>query len=979
MEFIDFRHTNFNMLMQNRIYRVLLVCSNYDFFILEEDGRIDEQIFNEYTSLSIRFPPVFVQADSEEKALAILSLDKTDLVILMMNVGDSEPFGLAHNIKKKHPGIPVVILTQFSREVSLRLQNEDLSAVDHVFCWLGNADLLLAILKLIEDVLNARHDVLEAGVQAILVVEDSVRYISQILPALYRVIFEQSQNFAQEGLNEHQKMLRMRGRPKILLAKTFDEAYNLYIKYADHLLGIISDVSFKKGIGGKNETPEGIELCRLVKKDDPNMPFLLQSSDIENEKIALQLNAGFVHKMSKTLNHDLASYVSNNFGFGHLVIKDPDNGTELYRVKDLADLQHYILEIPDDALRYHAGRNEISKWLNARGLFAIGRLFKILQIEDFESTNEARKYIYNAIAQYRLSKGRGIIASFEKEYFDEYLSFSRIGEGSLGGKARGLAFIDSFIQKYQLSKKYPGVNICIPKSVVISTSFFDEFMESNGLYPVALSEISDDALVDVFVSAPLPEKLTENLICLLENINKPLAIRSSSKLEDSLYQPFAGIYNTYMIALQENQLEQNLKMVSEAIKCVYASVFCSSGKAYINATSNVIDEEKMGVIIQEVCGKRFDNLFYPLLSGVARSLDFYSLPPGKPEDGVALIAYGLGRYIVEGGSALRFSPKFPKKVLQLSSPEMALKETQKYFYALNIDPSLWKPSTDDTINLVRLNIREAAGHSSLQLAASSYDHENNIISEDWEAGPKKVISFYRFLQYNSFPLSSVLNDILAIGAKEMNCPVEIEFAVEMDANGPKVNFYLLQIRPIAANEKTLSVHITDIEKDSSLVYSPKALGNGMVLNVKDFVYVKPEAFKSVLTKEIASEVEKVNRAMQEEKRNYILCGPGRWGSADPFLGVPVNWAQISESRVIIEYGLQEYHIDPSQGSHFFHNLTAFKIAYFTVNPYLKEGLIDFEKLSIMPAILETKFLRWVRFSNELNIKVDGRKNEGVIY
>jgi CheY-like chemotaxis protein len=966
--------------MKKRIYRVLLVCSNYDFFMLEEDGRIDEQIFNEYTALSIRFPPVFIQADSARKAFEIIQSYNIDLVILMLNIGDTEPFELAHQIKQQYQNVPIVVLTHFSREVSLRLQNEDLSAIDYVFCWLGNADLLLAIIKLIEDRMNAEHDILQVGVQSIMFVEDSVRYISQILPNLYKIIIRQSHDFMQEGLNEHQKMLRLRGRPKILIAKTYDEARELYLKYGHHMIGIISDISFKKSSRQDAETREGLLLCKMVRKEDPFMPFLMQSSDISNEKYACELNTGFIHKLSKTLSLDLRNYVINNFGFGDLIFRDPQTFQEVVRVSDLQDLQNLILKIPDNVLSYHAGKNEISKWLNARALFPLGRLFKILRIEDFENLESVRAYIFDAISNYRLSTGMGVIATFDKKSFDEYLAFSRIGEGSLGGKARGLAFIDTVIKKHKLFNKINNVLITIPRTVVVSTDLFDEFMETNRLYKIALSDVPDEEILKSFVKAELPNKLMQDLVSFSKGVEKPVAVRSSSKLEDSHYQPFAGVYSTYMIPLVPGDSEATARLISEAIKCVYASVYYKSSKAYIAATSNFIDEEKMGIILEEVCGCAYGNHYYPAMSGVARSINFYPINPEKSEEGIAIIAYGLGKYIVEGGTGLRFSPMYPKKVLQLSSPEMALKETQKYFYALNLDPSKWIPSVDDKVNLLKLKIDEAEDDISFRYAGSTFDRENNKIVDGLSIPGKRVVTFSNVLNYNVFPLHDILQALLEIGQKEMNNPIEIEFAVGLDRpKGQPFMFNFLQIRPIVESDQGTAVKIDQVKFEETIVYSDSALGNGNFQYIADLIYVRPENFTTSETYVIAEEIEKINSRLREEKRNYILAGPGRWGSTDAKLGIPVKWWQISEARIIIEAGMENYRVDPSQGTHFFQNITSFRVGYMTVNSFINEGFLDREYLKNYPAYYESSFLRHLRFKNPLNIKIDGRHNKGVIF
>ncbi|HYX08129.1 MAG TPA: PEP/pyruvate-binding domain-containing protein [Bacteroidales bacterium] len=976
---IDFNHTSFNLLMQKRIHRVLLICSNYDAFMLEEDGRIDEQIFNEYVSLNLRYPPVFVQASSAKEAFDILKRDQIDLIIEMLSIGDIDTFELANRIKKEYNSIPIVVLTHFSREVSLRLQDEDLSAIDYVFCWLGNADLLLAIIKLIEDRMNVEYDVEQVGVQTLLVVEDSVRFVSTILPNLYKIILKQSRDFMKEALNEHQKMLRMRGRPKILLAKTYDEAINYWEKFKNNMLGVITDVSYKKNNKRDQETKQGLELCRIIRADDEHMPVLLQSSDSTNEKYAGEMNAGFLHKNSKTLSIELRNYIIRHFAFGEFIFRDPDTLDEVARAADLQSLQHLVLKIPDKVLIYHTGRNDISKWLNARALFPIAQLFKYLSVEDFNNVDDIRTYIYEAISGFRISKGRGIIAKFDKNSYDEYTMFSRIGEGSIGGKARGLAFINSIIKKHKIFNKYKDVIITIPRTVVIGTDIFDEFMEMNDLYKTGLSNLSDEQILAKFIEAKLPGRLHQDLYAFISVVENPIAIRSSSKLEDSHYQPFAGIYSTYMIPNIKNNNTLMILMLSNAIKSVYASVYYKSSKAYMTATSNVIDEEKMGIILQEVCGRPYADIFLPAISGVARSINFYPISPEKPGDGIANIAFGLGKYIVDGGMSIRFSPKFPKKVLQLSSPQMSLRDTQKIFYALDLNYDSFQPSTDDGINIKKLRLRDAGKIPTFKYAASTYDFENNMVKDGINKSGKPIITFSNILNHNIFPLPDILQTLLEIGQKEMNNPIEIEFAVDLDTpkNEPTV-FNFLQIRPIVDNDQSISFKLDNVKPEETIIYSKSALGHGVFENIFDFVYVRPDNFNAAKSPDIARAIEKINEKYLEENRNYVLVGPGRWGSNDPWLGIPIKWPHISEARVIVESGLDHYRIDPSQGTHFFQNLTSFRVGYLTINPFIKDGFYDIDFLGNQPAFFENEFIRVVRFTHPLNIKIDARNNIGVI-
>jgi len=975
-----FGDTSFSLLMQKRIRRVLVICSSYDFFMIEEDGRIDEQIFNEYVSLSLRYPPVFIHAESAKKAFNILEKGQIDLIIEMLSIGDVNTFELAKQLKAKYSNIPIVVLTHFSREVSMKLENEDLTAIDHVFCWLGNADLLLAIIKLIEDKMNAEFDIGDVGVQCILLVEDSIRFISSYLPNLYKIILQQSSEYMKDALNEHQQMLRRRGRPKILHAKSYDEAIDIFKKYKSYILGIISDVSYKYTADKRDiRTKAGLELCRIVKAEDPNIPFLLQSSDGSNEKDAKEMGAGFLNKYSKNLSIELRDYVLNNFGFGDFIFRDPKTLEKKYVASDLKTLQKLILSIPDDIFIFHTTHDDLSKWLNARALFPIAQIFKPAKLEDFKSLDDARNYIHRAISSFRSSKAKGIIAEFNKRTFDEYLSFSRIGEGSIGGKARGLAFINSIITKENLQNRFKNLLITIPRTNVLSTEVFEEFMESNNLYDIGFSSQSDEKILRMFINARLPESVRQDLSTIISFSRNPLAVRSSSKLEDSYFQPFAGIYNTYMIPKPENR-ELALRLLEEAIKCVYASVYFKTSKSYMLATANALDEEKMGIIIQEVCGNLYGYKFYPAISGVARSVNYYPVYPEKSEDGIATIAYGLGKLIAEGGIALRFSPKYPKKIMQLSSVENAIRNTQHHFYALDMNPDKFIPSADDKVNLVKLRIADAENDTSLKYVASVYDMDNNTIRDGISLPGKKVITFSNILVHDTFPLAEVVDTILQTGQKAMNNPIEIEFAVNLDRpEGQPGIFNFLQIRPIVAYHKELNFRIGEVDIRQTIIFSEKAMGNGIFKNISHLLYVKPESFNASRNLLIVKEIEELNNKLIKAKENYVLVGPGRWGSSDPWLGIPIRWAQISGARIIVESGLEDYQVDPSQGTHFFHNLTTFGVGYFTVSPQSHEGHFDVEFLNNQKAVSETKHLRLVKFDEPLKIEVDGRNNKGVVY
>lgn len=970
-----FKDTSFANLMNKRIYNVLLIATKYDAFMLEDDGRVDEQIFNEYTSLSLRYPPRFTQVTTEEEALAELKDRNFELIICMPNMDNRDIFAAAKEIKVRYPNIPIVVLTPFSKEVSKRIANEDLSAIDYVFSWLGNAELLLAIIKLIEDKWNAPDDTASVGVQIILLVEDSIRFYSSALPHLYKFVLEQSQMFAKEALNDHQQTLRMRGRPKIKLARTYEEAVRIFDRYRDNMLGIVSDMSFMHE--GVKDPYAGYKFGQYVRKTGLIIPFVLESSESSNEIYARELRASFIDKNSKSYPQDLRKKIMQRFGFGDFVILNPQTKEEIMRIKDLKDLQRKVFQIPDDSLVYHLSRNHFSRFFYSRAMFPPAEVLKRVDVSDYKDMDEARQLIFDLIVQYRRMKNSGVVAIYQKERFDEYSNFARIGNGSLGGKGRGLAFMGAMVKRYP-TLETENFSTNIPKTVVICTDIFDEFMETNELLPVALSDVDDDTILKYFLRASLPARLIDDLMAFFEVVKSPIAVRSSSLLEDSHYQPFAGIYSTYMVPRLDDKYEM-LRLLSDAIKAVYASVFYRDSKAYMTATSNLIDQEKMAVVLQEVVGNRYGDHFYPTISGVARSLNFYPIGSETAEDGIANIALGLGKYIVDGGLTLRFSPRHPHSILQMSTMDFALRETQTRFYALDLKNMAEQFSIDDSFNLLRLSVKDADADGSLKYIVSTYDPYDQIIRDGYYPGGRKILSFVNILQHEVFPLSKTLDELLRIGQKEMGRPVEIEFAVNVDpANHDKATFYLLQIRPIVDNKEVMDEDLTEIDKEDTILSSTSVLGHGVVTDVRDVVYVKSGAFNSSNNQAIAYEIEKINRRFTEEEKNYVLVGPGRWGSSDPWLGIPVKWPHISCARVIVECGLENYRVDPSQGTHFFQNLTSFGVGYFTVNPFKGDGWFDEAYLNALPAVEDTQYLRRVHFDSPIVIKMDGKKGLGVV-
>ena len=970
-----FKDTSFANLMNKRIYNVLLIATKYDAFMLEDDGRVDEQIFNEYTSLSLRYPPRFTQVTTEEEALAELKDRNFELIICMPNMDNRDIFAAATEIKIHYPNIPIVVLTPFSKEVSKRIANEDLSAIDYVFSWLGNAELLLAIIKLIEDKMNAPDDTASVGVQIILLVEDSVRFYSSALPHLYKFVLEQSQMFAKEALNDHQRTLRMRGRPKIKLARTYEEAVRIFNQYRDNMLGIISDRSFMHD--GVKDPYAGYKFGQYVRKTGLIIPFVLESSEASNKVYAKELGASFIDKNSKSYPQDLRKKIMQRFGFGDFVILNPQTKEEIMRIKDLKDLQKKVFQIPDDSLVYHLSRNHFSRFFYSRAMFPPAEVLKRVDVSDYKDMDEARKLIFDLIVQYRRMKNSGVVAVYQKERFDEYSNFARIGDGSLGGKGRGLAFIGAMVKRYP-KLEHDHFAVTIPKTVVICTDIFDEFMETNELYPVALSDVDDETILKYFLRASLPARLIEDLMAFFDVVKSPIAVRSSSLLEDSHYQPFAGIYSSYMVPKLEDKYDM-LRTLSDAIKAVYASVFYRDSKAYMTATSNLIDQEKMAIVLQEVVGNRYNDRFYPTISGVARSLNFYPIGNEKAEDGIANIALGLGKYIVDGGQTLRFSPRHPHNILQMSTMDFALRETQTRFYALDLKNLADQFSVDDSFNLLRLNLKDADADGSLKFIVSTYDPYDQVIRDGYYPGGRKILSFVNVLQHEVFPLADTLDQILHVGQDEMGRPIEIEFAVNIDPqNLGFATFYLLQVRPIVDNKEVMEEDLTLVEQEDTILTSTSVLGHGIVTDVQDIIYVKTGAFCSSNNQSIAYDIEKMNRQFTGEEKNYVLVGPGRWGSSDSWLGIPVKWPHISNARVIVECGLENYRVDPSQGTHFFQNLTSFGVGYFTINPFKGDGWFDEGYLNSLPAVEETEYLRHVRFDKPVVIKMDGKKSLGVV-
>ena len=994
------KDVSFVNLMMRRIYNVLIVANPYDAFMLEDDGRIEEKIYNEYMELGLRYPPTFTQVSTTEEAAQVLRSTVIDLVICMPGNADNDAFDVARDIKGKFPSIHCVVLTPFSHGITKRMENEDLSIFDYVFCWLGNTNLILSIIKLIEDKMNLEHDIREAGVQMILLVEDSIRFYSSILPNLYNYILEQSKNFSKEALNRHAATMRMRGRPKVVLARTYEEAQKLYDKYSNNTLGVISDARFPlksaaKAFGneveqeanpehgtdtfGREKCPDaGLRLFRYIRKTDPFVPLIIESSESDNRAKAEAEGFRFVDKNSKKMSVVLRRLMEEHMGFGDFIFRDPKTHEEIMRIRSLKELQDNIFNIPNDSMLYHISRNHMSRWLCARAIFPVSAFLKHVTWEKLQDVDAHRQIIFDAIVQYRHMKNLGVVAVFDRMKFDKYAHFARIGEGSLGGKGRGLAFLDNIIKRHPEFNQYENATVQIPKTVVLCTDIFDEFMMSNNLYPIALSDASDDEILKHFLHAQLPDSLIADFFTFFEATKSPIAIRSSSLLEDAHYQPFAGIYSTYMIPYLADKY-QMLQMLACAIKGVYASVFYRDSKAYMTATRNVIDQEKMAVILQEVVGKDYGTRYYPTMSGVLRSLNYYPIGDEEAEEGIASLALGLGKYIVDGGQTLRVCPYHPHQVLQTSETEMALRDTQTQFYALDMKHVGDDFKVDDGFNILKLRVKDAVEDQSLNYIASTFDPYDQVINDGVYETGRKLITFAGVLQHDVVPLPELMQMSMKCGSEAMRRPVEIEFACNIHAD-KTCDFYLLQIRPIVDAKEMLDEDVRAIPDADCLLRSHNSLGHGISEDVTDVVYVKyDDHFSAMNNFYVADDIERINRKFLADGKNYVLIGPGRWGSSDHYLGVPVKWPHISAARVIVEVALKNYNIDPSQGTHFFQNLTSFGVGYFTVDTNTEEGgFVNKEILDAMPAVEETQYVRHVRFDRPLRILMDGKKQEGAV-
>jgi len=967
----------FHELMTNKIREILLVSSPYDAYVMEEDGRLASRIINEYRGLNLSQPPRVTRTSSAYAALEYLNEKKFDMVITTPHLEELDAYSLGRAIKKVKPDLPVILLAQSLRGLPNQPEHTNGQGIDKVFIWSGVPDFLLALVKNAEDRLNVDYDTKKANVRVLLLVEDSPLYYSSFLPLIYQEVVKQTQAVLEVGLNEEHRLLTMRARPKILLAVNYEEALALYERYQPYLFGVMSDSRLPRA--QKLDDDAGFSLLAQIRKDIPDLPLLLMSSESGNQEKAKKIPAVFLDKNSPNLLSEIHHFFLNHLGFGHFVFRMPD-GTEVDRASNLRELEEKVARIPEESLWFHARRNHFSNWLMARSEIGLASAFRAVQASEFSSAEEMRRYIVSNLHGLRRWRQKGVVAQFNTAYFDPDVSdFVKIGQGSLGGKARSLAFMSALLQEDPaIYEKYKDIHIEIPKTLVISTDAFESFVSRNHLQHFAAEDVPDQEIADAFLKAQMPDWLVQELDFYVSQVNDPLSVRSSSALEDLQFQPYAGLYQTYMIPNNHPDPSVRLKQLTKAVKLVYASTYYESPKAFARHTSNRPQEEAMAVIVQKLTGEEYGNYYYPAISGVAQSHNFYPIPPMKREDGIAYIALGLGKTVVEGERALRFSPRHPTSMPQFSTVDDILSNAQRYFYALKIrsypeDLSFYRYS-----NLERREVDEAEEEFPVRALASTYiPDEHRIRDSGYLKGPK-ILTFAQVLKYNAFPLPSLLSDFLELGRRAMGCPVEIEFSATLSPDpGQKSSFFFLQMRPMVADLETLDVKITAEEVQKAFCFSNQALGNGRNKDIADIVYVKPEDFKPEATVAMAKEIGRLNAELVKEKRPYLLVGPGRWGSADRWLGIPVQWHDISGVGAIIELRSALLKADPSQGTHFFQNITSLGIHYVTVSEG-SEDRFDWERIRSFHAVQETRFLRHVRLDQPFLLKIDGKTSQCVM-
>jgi len=971
------RFVKFHDLMNFRVREILLVSSFYDAFVLEEDGGLSERIFSEYIDLNLRFIPRVTRVSSAEEALKVLKNGAFNMVITMTRIADMNPVEFGRKVKELRPGIPVLLLTYEWVEVELITRLRRTKSIDKIFYWTGDTRILLAIIKYIEDFHNVDNDI-QLGVQVILLIEDSPRFHSMFLPILYTEIMTQTRLLISEGVNDLHRLLRMRARPKIVMAETYEEGLKLYKKYKDNLLGIISDIRFPRKEKIDNEA--GFRFARRVKREIPDLPFLLQSTDIKNREIAYKSGLDFLHKRSENLLEGLHRFILSNFGFGYFVFKD-GKGQEIAQAKNLKEFEELIQIVPKESLLYHAGRNHISIWLRARTEFEAAEQLRPKKVSDFDSTEHLRKFILNEIQKIKTQNQLGVITDFGRTPLDYTNSFIRLGSGSLGGKARSIAFLNALLANTRLGEKFDQVDIRIPHTFVICSDVFEEFIRENDLLKFAIEETNNNTIAKRFLKSQLPKKIGKDLKILMKEITYPVAVRSSSLLEDSQMLPFAGLYSTYMLPNNNPNFKKRLKQLYDAVKLVFASVFYKSPKQYVKNTNFRIEEEKMAVIIQQVVGQNYNNKVYPVISGTAQSYNYYPISHMEPGDGVVQLALGLGTIVVEGAQSYRFSPSYPEMPPPFSSALEFTKKSQNYFYALDLSDLNLKITNDEKYSLKRCELADAEEDETLFFVGSTFSGEDNAIRDTLSIKGPRVVTFAPILKFNIFPLPTVLQEILKIGRHSFGSHIEMEFAINIFKNKTKKpEFYLLQVRPMVVGQEDIDVGLEEIKPDQIFCSSTHSMGNGVVKEIFDIVLVEPETFDISKTRLIARDVGEINKKLAQENKPYILIGYGRWGTSDPWLGIPVEWHQIANARIVIEANRDGFHVEPSQGSHFFHNLTSLGLGYFHIKKTTPspEEFIDWDWIKEQKVSWKSKFVKHFSFTKPLEVRINAKKSQGVI-
>ena len=970
------KQLGFQDLMRNRVHQVLLVSSLYDSFILSQDGQINELLLSDFMALNLYQAPEMTRVSRAGEALELLESGNREfnLILTTAHVGDMPVTDFAKKVHDLGIDAPIILIAYESREVERLKTLKDIHTIDKIFLWQGDFRMLLAIVKYVEDRANVEHDTREMGVQTIILIEDNTHFYSSYLPMLYTELMEHSQGLIREGLNTGHKILRMRARPKILLCETYEEAWDFFVRYEPYVMGVISDIEFRRN--GEKDPSAGVSFVKEVKERHPDVPVLLQSFSPDTADAAMSVGSGFVRKDSPTLLRHLKGFLVEQLGFGDFRFLTPE-GDEVGRASDLKSLEEMLKVIPDESLIYHAERNHFSNWLKTRTEFALADMLKPRKVSDYASTEDLRHYLINSLRESRRELRRELVVDFSRETFDPHSGFARIGKGSLGGKGRGLAFIHHLLNVHRFDERFKEVSITVPPTVVLCSDVFDRFLELNDLGDYAVQSMDEKKLIKRFLDAEFPVEYLVELKALVEMVDYPLAIRSSSLLEDSQYQPFAGIYDTFMLPNNHRDILVRIRDLESAIKRIFVSMYRELARRHISATPYRLEEEKMAVVIQQLVGREHTGRFYPDISGVAKSHNFYPKEPMSAEDGVVSLALGLGKTVVEGGETVRVCPKYPKVILAPGTTGDFLAHSQKNFYALNMAGEYLNESGEPALTSYPLSVAEK--DATLHFVGSVYSHENDAMYDGLSRPGTRLVTFSPVLKLDVFPLPEILRELLQISTVGTGGPVEVEFAVNLSVPRKELReFSVLQIRPMVLNREAESIDFNGVVEEEILCESDMVLGVGQLDDIYDVLFVDINKFNRADTRRVAQELELFNGKLQAQERSYLLIGVGRWGSSDPWLGIPVTWDQISNAKVIVEAGFQDIRVTPSQGAHFFHNLMSFMIGYFTVNPEHGEGKLDWDWLLDQPVKKKGEFIRHLRFKHPLIVKMNGSKNRGVI-